>query len=92
MTITTCLLTTLLYPSVVTDLISSGDGQTQLETGLKKFVEYREQANLELRKNAFKYHSAILTASKEMQGKFLVSVYVPFLTLLNYIEHFRAGK
>ncbi|GAV03114.1 hypothetical protein RvY_13591 [Ramazzottius varieornatus] len=53
--------------AIVTDLISRGDGQTQLEMGLRKFREYREQANLELRKNAFKYHSAILTASREMQ-------------------------
>ncbi|OWA49929.1 hypothetical protein BV898_14463 [Hypsibius exemplaris] len=53
--------------AVVPALLSRGNGLIQLEDGQKRFSEFRDQANLELRKNAFTYHNAILKASKDMQ-------------------------
>ena len=53
---------------MVPTLLSRGNGLIQLKDGQRRFTELRDQANLELRKNAFTYHNAILKASKDMQG------------------------
>ncbi|XP_055327407.1 exocyst complex component 8-like [Paramacrobiotus metropolitanus] len=53
--------------SEITNLISRGNGVAQIEATRRRFAEHKENAVLELRKNAFKYHNVIINASKEMQ-------------------------